>query len=90
MRVLEQTKWRIEGPKGAALILGLHPSTVRSRMLKLGIRKENGTRTRQVSNQKSKNKMSKTKRLLPLSMTMNLFVAAFCRLDIFRESGGRT
>ena len=45
MRVLEQTKWRIEGPKGAALILGLHPSTVRSRMLKLGIRKENGTRT---------------------------------------------
>jgi transcriptional regulator with GAF, ATPase, and Fis domain len=45
VRVLEQTKWRIEGPKGAALILGLHPSTVRSRMLKLGIRKENGTRT---------------------------------------------
>jgi transcriptional regulator with GAF, ATPase, and Fis domain len=38
MRVLEQTKWRIEGPKGAALILGLHPSTVRSRILKLGIR----------------------------------------------------
>jgi transcriptional regulator with GAF, ATPase, and Fis domain len=60
MRVLEQTKWRIEGPKGAALILGLHPSTVRSRMLKLGIRKENGTRTAR-SVKKSKIKMSKTK-----------------------------
>ena len=61
MRVLEQTKWRIEGPKGAALILGLHPSTVRSRMLKLGIRKENGTRTTRSESQNSTIKMSKTK-----------------------------
>ena len=51
-RVLEQTNWRIEGPKGAALILGLHPSTARARMLKLGIRRESGTRTRQASNTK--------------------------------------
>ena len=59
MRVLEQTKWRIEGPKGAALILGLHPSTVRSRMLKLGIRKENGTRTaRSVKKEQNQNEQN--------------------------------
>jgi len=34
---LEETFWRIEGPKGAAQSLGLNPSTLRSRMLKLGI-----------------------------------------------------
>jgi formate hydrogenlyase transcriptional activator len=34
---LRQTNWRIEGPKGAALILGLHPNTLRSRIRKLGI-----------------------------------------------------
>lgn len=38
-KILEQTSWRIEGPKGAATILGLHPNTLRSRMQKLGIRK---------------------------------------------------
>ena len=37
LRVLEQAKWRIEGPKGAAIILGLRPSTLRSRMRKYGI-----------------------------------------------------
>ncbi len=37
--VLRETNWRIEGPKGAALILGLHPNTLRSRMNKLEIRK---------------------------------------------------
>lgn len=36
-QVLEETRWRVEGPKGAALILGLHPSTLRSRMRKLEI-----------------------------------------------------
>ncbi len=51
-RVLEQTEWRIEGPKGAALILGLHPSTARSRMLKLGIRKQSGARTYPVRSNK--------------------------------------
>jgi transcriptional regulator with GAF, ATPase, and Fis domain len=40
IRVLEQTAWRIEGPKGAAMILGLNPSTLRSRMQKLGIVRE--------------------------------------------------
>ena len=35
--VLEQTSWVIEGPHGAATILGLHANTLRSRMKKLGI-----------------------------------------------------
>jgi transcriptional regulator with GAF, ATPase, and Fis domain len=39
MRVLKETHWRIEGHHGAALILGVHPSTLRSRMHKLGIRR---------------------------------------------------
>jgi PAS domain S-box-containing protein len=34
---LERTKWVIDGPRGAAKILGLHPNTLRSRMKKLGI-----------------------------------------------------
>jgi formate hydrogenlyase transcriptional activator len=36
-RVLEQTSWVIEGDRGAAKILDLHPNTLRSRMKKLGI-----------------------------------------------------
>jgi formate hydrogenlyase transcriptional activator len=39
LQVLQQTGWRVEGPKGAAMILGLNPSTLRSRMQKLGIRR---------------------------------------------------
>jgi len=39
LEVLHRTNWRIEGPKGAALILGLHPNTLRSRMHKLSIQK---------------------------------------------------
>jgi transcriptional regulator with GAF, ATPase, and Fis domain len=35
--VLDTTRWRIEGSGGAAQLLGLKPSTLRSRMLKLGI-----------------------------------------------------
>jgi transcriptional regulator with GAF, ATPase, and Fis domain len=35
--VLRQTKWVIEGPAGAAKILGLHPNTLRSRLKKFGI-----------------------------------------------------
>ena len=38
-RVLEETGWRIEGPKGAAVILDINPSTLRTRMRKLGIKK---------------------------------------------------
>ena len=39
-QVLEVLAWRIEGPGGTAEILGLKPSTLRSRMLKLGIARE--------------------------------------------------
>jgi PAS domain S-box-containing protein len=39
LRVLRETGWRIEGPKGAARVLDLHPSTLRLRMKKLGIRR---------------------------------------------------
>ena len=39
VRVLEQTRWRIDGPEGAARILDINPSTLRSRMRKLGIQK---------------------------------------------------
>jgi len=35
--VLEAHSWVIDGPKGAARILGLHPNTLRSRMAKLAI-----------------------------------------------------
>jgi len=37
LRVLEKTDWRIEGNKGAASLLDLNPSTLRSRMQKLEI-----------------------------------------------------
>jgi transcriptional regulator with GAF, ATPase, and Fis domain len=36
---LEKTRWVIEGEHGAALALGVNPSTLRGRMRKLGIRK---------------------------------------------------
>jgi len=36
-KTLSETRWRIEGKDGAAAILGLHPSTLRARMHKLGI-----------------------------------------------------
>jgi transcriptional regulator with GAF, ATPase, and Fis domain len=39
---LEQTKGKIHGPGGAAELLGLNPSTLRSRMKKLGICREHG------------------------------------------------
>ncbi|HSE18151.1 MAG TPA: sigma 54-interacting transcriptional regulator [Pyrinomonadaceae bacterium] len=42
IRTLEKTGWRIEGPYGAAKILGLNPSTLRTRMLKLGIQRRQG------------------------------------------------
>ena len=37
LNVLKQTGGVIEGTRGAALVLGLHPNTLRSRMKKLGI-----------------------------------------------------
>jgi PAS domain S-box-containing protein len=36
-KILSETRWRIEGKNGAAAILGIHPSTLRARMHKLGI-----------------------------------------------------
>jgi len=39
MRALDETKWVIHGKKGAAELLGINPSTLRSRMEKLGVKK---------------------------------------------------
>jgi len=39
LQVLQKTGWRIEGETGAAVILGLNPSTLRGRMRKYGIRR---------------------------------------------------
>ncbi len=39
LRVLEQTRWRIRGSGGAAEILGTKPTTLESRMKKLGIQR---------------------------------------------------
>jgi formate hydrogenlyase transcriptional activator len=35
---LEKTNWKVAGPHGAAILLGMHRSTLQSRMQKLGIR----------------------------------------------------
>jgi len=39
LRILQGAGWRIDGSKGAALLLGMNPSTLRTRMKKLGIRR---------------------------------------------------
>jgi formate hydrogenlyase transcriptional activator len=39
VRALKKTNWVIHGKKGAAEILGINPSTLRSRMDKLGIKR---------------------------------------------------
>jgi PAS domain S-box-containing protein len=39
LEIFEQTNWRISGDEGAAVILDLHPNTLRSRMKKLGLSK---------------------------------------------------
>jgi formate hydrogenlyase transcriptional activator len=41
LAVLGETRWRIEGERGAAKVLGLSPSTLRSRMQRLGISRTN-------------------------------------------------
>ena len=38
-QTLEKVNWRIEGDAGAAKILGMHPSTLRNRLLRLNIRR---------------------------------------------------
>jgi transcriptional regulator with GAF, ATPase, and Fis domain len=40
LQVLQTTGWRIEGQNGAAVLLGLNPSTLRARMRKYGIRRQ--------------------------------------------------
>lgn len=42
-QALETSEWRIEGPLGAAKQLGLHPSTLRYRIKKLGLRSLSNT-----------------------------------------------
>ncbi|MCO5167690.1 MAG: sigma 54-interacting transcriptional regulator [Planctomycetes bacterium] len=42
LAVLERTRWTIKGPDGAARILGVPPSTLTSRMKKLGIARPAG------------------------------------------------
>jgi PAS domain S-box-containing protein len=39
--ILEDRSWKIEGPNGAAHVLGMNPSTLRTRMAKLAITKPN-------------------------------------------------
>ena len=41
LRTLQQCEWVVDGPRGAARVLGLNPNTLRSRMKKLGIRRSN-------------------------------------------------
>jgi len=44
-KILKRTGWKIDGPNGAARLLELNPSTLRSRIKKLGIRRsEQGIR----------------------------------------------
>ena len=40
LRILGETDWVVDGPSGAAKVLGLNASTLRSRMQRLGIRRE--------------------------------------------------
>lgn len=39
LRAMRQTGWRVAGPKGAAVLLGMKRSTLQARMRKLGIRR---------------------------------------------------
>ncbi len=39
LRALKETQWRIAGPNGAALLLGIKRTTLQARMRKLGIRR---------------------------------------------------
>jgi len=39
LAILREIGWRIEGHNGAAELLGIKPSTLRSRMKKLGIKR---------------------------------------------------
>jgi transcriptional regulator with GAF, ATPase, and Fis domain len=41
LSVLQATGWRIRGPRGAAVTLGLPPTTLENRMKRLGIIRPN-------------------------------------------------
>jgi len=41
-RALRQTRWKIYGPDGAAELLGVKPTTLVSRIKKLGLERESG------------------------------------------------
>jgi chemotaxis protein methyltransferase CheR len=41
IKVLEKTYWKISGPGGAATLLNMNPETLRSKMRKLGIKRNN-------------------------------------------------
>jgi transcriptional regulator with GAF, ATPase, and Fis domain len=56
LHVLEQTGWRIRGQHGAAEILGLKPTTLSSKMQKLGIKRP--SRVNGEINQEGKSKDS--------------------------------
>ena len=49
LQTLEASGWVVEGPRGAATALGLHPNTLRSRMKKLGISRPPGIAPRGVA-----------------------------------------
>jgi len=38
-RNLKEARWKVEGARGAAKLLGMNPSTLRARMRKLGIKR---------------------------------------------------
>jgi transcriptional regulator with GAF, ATPase, and Fis domain len=42
--VLDRCAWRINGPRGAAEVLAMHPNTLRSRMRKLGLARPQASR----------------------------------------------
>jgi PAS domain S-box-containing protein len=44
LTVLRDTDWVIDGPRGAARILGLHPNTLRNRLKKLGLERDSHRR----------------------------------------------
>jgi PAS domain S-box-containing protein len=55
LEVLAKTEWVIEGPRGAAKVLGLHPNTLRSRMKRLGIGRSLSRRPHEISQPRTSN-----------------------------------
>jgi transcriptional regulator with GAF, ATPase, and Fis domain len=53
LEILEKAHWVIEGNRGAATILGLHPNTLRSRMKRLGIHRSLSPSSHEISQPRS-------------------------------------